>query len=73
MVEMLLATALCSVLLAALWMLMSTYGELFDKGQQQVEGSTAQRHGLTIGQQLVFKWTQLEPAKAQHGRALAWL
>ncbi len=34
---MLLATALCSVLLAALWMLMSTYGELFDKGQQQVE------------------------------------
>lgn len=37
LVEMLLATALCSVLLAALWMLMSTYGELFDKGQQQVE------------------------------------
>jgi hypothetical protein len=34
---MLLATALCGVLLAALWMLMSTYGELFDKGQQQVE------------------------------------
>ncbi len=37
LVEMLLATALCSVLLAALWMLMSTFGELFDKGQQQVE------------------------------------
>ena len=37
LVEMLLATALCGVLLAALWMLMSTYGELFDKGQQQVE------------------------------------
>lgn len=37
LVEMLLATALCSVLLAALWMLMSTYGTLFDKGQQQVE------------------------------------
>ncbi len=37
LVEMLLATALCSVLLSALWMLMSTYGELFDKGQQQVE------------------------------------
>ena len=34
---MLLATALCGVLLAALWMLMGTYGELFDKGQQQVE------------------------------------
>ena len=37
LVEMLLATALCGVLLAALWMLMGTYGELFDKGQQQVE------------------------------------
>ena len=37
LVEMLLATALCAVLLAALWMLMSTFGELFDKGQQQVE------------------------------------
>lgn len=37
LVEMLLATALCGVLLAALWMLMSTYSELFDKGQQQVE------------------------------------
>jgi len=37
LVEMLLATALCAVLLGALWMLMSTYGELFDKGQQQVE------------------------------------
>jgi hypothetical protein len=34
---MLLATALCSVLLATLWMLMGTYGELFDKGQRQVE------------------------------------
>jgi hypothetical protein len=34
---MLLATALCGVLLAALWTLMSTYGELFDKGQRQVE------------------------------------
>jgi hypothetical protein len=34
---MLLATALCGVLLVALWMLMGTYGELFDKGQQQVE------------------------------------
>lgn len=37
LIELLLATALCGVLLAALWMLMSTYGELFDKGQQQVE------------------------------------
>ena len=37
LVEMLLASALCIVLLGALWMLMSTYGELFDKGQMQVE------------------------------------
>lgn len=37
LVEMLLATSLCAVLLGALWMLMSTYGDLFDKGQQQVE------------------------------------
>jgi prepilin-type N-terminal cleavage/methylation domain-containing protein len=37
LVEMLLATALCAVLLGALWMLLSTYGELFDKGQRQVE------------------------------------
>lgn len=37
LVEMLLATALCAVLLGALWMLLGTYGELFDKGQRQVE------------------------------------
>jgi type II secretory pathway pseudopilin PulG len=37
LVEMLLATSLCAVLLGSLWMLMSTYGELFDKGQRQVE------------------------------------
>lgn len=37
LLEVLLATALCSVLLAALWTLMSTFGDLFDKGQQQVE------------------------------------
>jgi len=34
---MLLATALCGVVLAALWMLMGTYSALFDKGQRQVE------------------------------------
>lgn len=37
LIEMVLATALCAVLLLALWMLMSTYGDLFDKGQEQVE------------------------------------
>lgn len=37
LVEMLLATALCAVLLGALWMLLSTYSDLFDKGQRQVE------------------------------------
>jgi prepilin-type N-terminal cleavage/methylation domain-containing protein len=43
LVEMLLATALSAALLVALWTLMSTYGELFDKGQQQVERAQLSR------------------------------
>lgn len=43
LVEMLVATALSGMLLAALWMLMSTYGELFDKGQRQVEQAQLSR------------------------------
>lgn len=43
LVEMLVATALSGMLLAALWMLMSTYGELFDKGQRQIEQAQLSR------------------------------
>jgi prepilin-type N-terminal cleavage/methylation domain-containing protein len=39
LVEMLVATALCSVLLAALWGLYSTYADLFERGQMRVERS----------------------------------
>lgn len=43
LVEMLLASALCSVLLLALWGLYSTYAELFERGQTRVEQSQLSR------------------------------
>jgi type II secretory pathway pseudopilin PulG len=39
LMEMIVATALCSVLLAGLWTLYSTYADLFDRGQARVERS----------------------------------
>ena len=39
LLEMIVATALCAVLLAGLWTLYSTYANLFDRGQARVERS----------------------------------
>jgi type II secretory pathway pseudopilin PulG len=39
LLEMIVATALCGVLLAGLWTLYSTYANLFDRGQARVERS----------------------------------
>ncbi len=43
LLEMLLATGLSVILLAALWQLFGTYARLFDRGQQQVESSQLAR------------------------------
>lgn len=39
LLEMIVATALCSILLVGLWTLYSTYANLFDRGQARVERS----------------------------------
>ncbi len=43
LLEMLVAAALCSVLLLALWTLYSTFANLFDRGQARVERSQLSR------------------------------
>jgi type II secretory pathway pseudopilin PulG len=43
LLEMIVATALCSILLVGLWTLYSTYAHLFDQGQARVERSQLSR------------------------------
>ncbi len=43
LLEMIVATALCSILLVGLWTLFSTYANLFDRGQARVERSQLSR------------------------------
>ncbi len=43
LLEMLLATALCSFLLVTLWIVYATYADLFDRGQARVERSQLSR------------------------------